>query len=107
VHFSAKSADTVVMLQRRLERSKFSFFLVGPRGTGKSTWEEDRGHRSQSRSRRPPRDLRGLRAIAELPGLARRILVFLGPQPLATSDGIDAWPLSHFSQMLAKGALWP
>jgi predicted AAA+ superfamily ATPase len=54
-----------------------------------------------------PGDLRGLRAIAELHGLARRVLVFLGPRPLATPDGIDAWPFEVFARALADGALWP
>jgi predicted AAA+ superfamily ATPase len=54
-----------------------------------------------------PEDLRGLRAIRELSGLARRVLVFLGPRPLATPDGIDVWPILHFAQMVAERELWP
>jgi uncharacterized protein len=54
-----------------------------------------------------PSDLRGLRAIAELRGLARRILVFLGPRPLTTPDGIEVWPLEAFARSLADGTLWP
>ena len=54
-----------------------------------------------------PSDLRGLRAIAELRGLARRILVFLGPRALETTDGIEVWPFDVFAQALAEGTLWP
>ena len=54
-----------------------------------------------------PDDQRGLRAIAELRGLVRRVLVFLGPRPLRTPDGIDVLPFDMFTQALAQGALWP
>ncbi len=54
-----------------------------------------------------PLDLRGLRAVGELHGLARRILVFLGPVPLTTPEGIEVLPLGAFCQMLAEGTLWP
>jgi len=37
--------------------------------------------------------LRGLRAIRPLPGLTRLLLVYTGPSPLRTEDGIDVWPL--------------
>jgi predicted AAA+ superfamily ATPase len=49
-----------------------------------------------------PKDLRGLRAIADLPHLKRRILVFLGPRALRTEDGIDVLPLERFSSDLAR-----
>jgi predicted AAA+ superfamily ATPase len=52
-------------------------------------------------------DLRGLRAIADLRGIARRILVFQGPHPLKTPDGIEALPIETFAQSLAEGTLWP
>lgn len=51
--------------------------------------------------------LAGLRAIAELPRLARRILVYLGDRQLRTEDGIDVWPLDRFSASAAEGSLWP
>ena len=54
-----------------------------------------------------PADLRGLRAIAELAGLRRRVLVFLGPRPLTTPDGIEVWPLAHFAKLLEEAAFWP
>jgi predicted AAA+ superfamily ATPase len=54
-----------------------------------------------------PADLRGLRAIADLPGLARRLLVFLGSDRLTTLDGIEAVPFAAFAEELAQDALWP
>ena len=49
-----------------------------------------------------PKDLRGLRAIADLPHLRRRILVFLGPRALRTEDGIDVLPFERFASDLAR-----
>ena len=49
----------------------------------------------------------GLRAVAELPGLARRVLVYLGERRLRTAEGIEVWPLPRFLEALAKGKLWP
>ena len=51
--------------------------------------------------------LKGLRAIQELPGLARSLLLYGGERSFATSDGIEVWPVSRFSEALAAGALWP
>ncbi len=49
----------------------------------------------------------GLRAISELPHLVRRVLVFTGPRPLVTPDGIEAWPVRRFLDALSSGKLWP
>ncbi len=57
--------------------------------------------------RHDPRQLAGLRAVAELPGLARRILVHRGDRPLRTEDGIDVWPIATFVEALAERTLWP
>jgi hypothetical protein len=46
-------------------------------------------------------------AIAELPRLARRMLVDLGERQLRTEDGIDVWPLDRFTAAAADGSLWP
>jgi predicted AAA+ superfamily ATPase len=46
------------------------------------------------------RDFSGLRAIAELKGIQRRILVFMGERPFQTEDGIDALPVNYFLQEL-------
>lgn len=51
--------------------------------------------------------LAGLRAIAELPRLQRRVLVYLGDRSLKTEDGIEIWPLARFLKAVADGTLWP
>lgn len=51
--------------------------------------------------------LNGLRAIADLPRLVRRVLVYRGRQRLRTDDGIDVWPFDRLSEALAEDALWP
>ena len=51
--------------------------------------------------------VKGLRAIADLPGLVRRILVYTGPHAFRTDDGIEVWPLATFHQALAEDSLWP
>jgi predicted AAA+ superfamily ATPase len=59
-------------------------------------------------TRRPqPQQMAGLRAIAELPGLRRRVLVHRGERPTRTEDGIDAWPVETFLEALEAGRLWP
>lgn len=59
-------------------------------------------------SRRHDRALTGgLQAIAGLPGLVRRVLVYLGDRELRTRDGIEVWPLARFLKALAEGELWP
>ena len=50
---------------------------------------------------------RGLKAIAELPKVVRRILVYSGDRSLKTDDGIEVWPLARFERSLAEGTLWP
>jgi len=50
--------------------------------------------------------LKGLRAIADLPGLRRRAVVYTGERSQRTSDGIDIWPLSVFLKQLQDGSLW-
>jgi uncharacterized protein len=52
-------------------------------------------------------ELAGLRAIADLKGLARRVLVYLGPRAQRTPDGIDIWPVQRFVNAVADGTLWP
>ena len=49
----------------------------------------------------------GLRAIAELPGIARRVLVYGGKRSFRTKDGIDVWSTDRLQQALAENALWP
>lgn len=50
--------------------------------------------------------LRGLRAIAPLPGLARRVLVYTGERRLRTEDGIDVLPVPEFVQEVESGLVW-
>jgi len=51
--------------------------------------------------------LQGLRAIAELRGVVRRILVYAGERSLRVEEGIEVWPIGRFSDALASGRLWP
>ncbi len=52
-----------------------------------------------------PAHMRGLRAIADLPGIRRRILVHMGPRPFNTADGIEALPAMAFAEAVAQGKL--
>lgn len=51
--------------------------------------------------------LSGLRAVADLPRLVRRVLVYLGDRRLKTDEGIDVWPLQVFLRAVAEDRLWP
>ena len=51
-------------------------------------------------------DLKGLEAIADLPGLVKRILVYTGTRRRRTPEGVDIWPLERFLETLAAGTLW-
>ena len=51
--------------------------------------------------------LRGLRAIEDLPGLVRRVLVHDGGRAFRTEDGIDVWPVKRFLEALRTDGLWP
>lgn len=51
--------------------------------------------------------VRGLRAIGDLAGLARRILIYTGPHAFRTNDGIEVWPLATFHEAMAEDRLWP
>jgi len=50
-----------------------------------------------------PRDFAGLKVIAELKGVRRRIVVFLGERSYNTEDGIEALPAGEFVKELAAG----
>ena len=52
------------------------------------------------------RHLAGLRAVAPLPGLRRRILVHTGRRRMESADGIDVWPLAEFLQALETDRIW-
>jgi predicted AAA+ superfamily ATPase len=49
---------------------------------------------------------KGLRAIAPLKGLTRRIIVYPRGPVLKTKDGIEVFPFLHFSNLLAHNGLW-
>ena len=51
--------------------------------------------------------LAGLRAIGELPGMTRRVLVYGGKRSFRTQDGIDVWSTGRLQQALAENTLWP
>ena len=50
---------------------------------------------------------KGLRALTELPGLCRRLVVYPEGPELRTADAIEILPFSQFSSLLAADALWP
>jgi predicted AAA+ superfamily ATPase len=52
-------------------------------------------------------DLRGLRAIAELPGVRRRLIVYRGRRRQKTADGIDILPVGAFLTDLESSSLFP
>jgi predicted AAA+ superfamily ATPase len=47
----------------------------------------------------------GLRAIAELPGVKRRVLVHMGARAFNTDDGIEALPVMEFAGQVVSGRL--
>lgn len=47
----------------------------------------------------------GLRAIADLPGVKRRILVHMGGRPFTTADGVEALPALEFADQVLSGRL--
>ena len=51
--------------------------------------------------------LPGLRAVAELQGIVRRVLVYSGKRSFRTGDGIDVWSTDHLHEALADDRLWP
>ncbi len=61
----------------------------------------------KSRQRYHTGMLAGLRAIAELPGLVRRVLFYGGKRSFRTQDGIDVWSAEHLQATLAERTLWP
>ncbi|OQW99041.1 MAG: hypothetical protein BWK74_03095 [Desulfobacteraceae bacterium A6] len=49
---------------------------------------------------------KGLRAVAQLKGLQRRIVVYPDGPVMKTQDGIDVLPFRRFAEELASDALW-
>ncbi len=61
----------------------------------------------KSQSRLASQHLSGLKAIADLPRLARRVLVYTGKRRHRTQDGAEILPVSDFAEALATNRLWP
>jgi predicted AAA+ superfamily ATPase len=61
---------------------------------------------AKATSRLAEADFRGLRAVADLAGLRRRILVYTGPRPQRTRDRIEILPAARFADLLARDALF-
>jgi predicted AAA+ superfamily ATPase len=61
----------------------------------------------KSQSTYSPTLTRGLRAIGDLHGVVRRVLVYRGRRTMRTSDGIDVFPVERFARLLADDELWP
>jgi predicted AAA+ superfamily ATPase len=55
----------------------------------------------------PAKDLRGLRALAELPGVERRVVVHRGARASVTEDGIALLPVGAFLREVESGRLFP
>ena len=55
----------------------------------------------------PEGELKGLRAMGELPGVRRRIAVHMGDRRMATPDGIELLPLTAFLREVERRALFP
>ena len=51
--------------------------------------------------------LKGLRAIADLPGLVRRVLIYAGRRAFRSEDGIGIWPAGQFAAAVSENRLWP
>ena len=51
------------------------------------------------------RDLTGLKAIAELKGIGRRLVVYLGERPFVTEEGIEVLPVPEFLRELEGGKI--
>ncbi len=51
--------------------------------------------------------LPGLRAIGDLPGLVRRVVVYGGKRSFRTGDGIDVWSVDQLHQAVTENTLWP
>ncbi len=50
--------------------------------------------------------LKGLRAVADLDGLNRRILIYRGQRAFRTGDNIEVWPIEHLHEALRTDQFW-
>ena len=51
--------------------------------------------------------LPGLRAVADLPGVVRRVLVHGGRRSFRTQDGIEVWSVARLHRVLSEDTFWP
>lgn len=51
--------------------------------------------------------LKGMKAIGELPGVVRRVIVYSGQEELLVADGVLVWPVHRFLEALESDTLWP
>ena len=51
-------------------------------------------------------DCKGLKAIQELKGVKKRIIVYMGRERGKTKDGIEIWPFDFFCKALGTKTLW-
>jgi predicted AAA+ superfamily ATPase len=86
---------------RRYARRQFEVDFLLRRG------KEHLALEVKSQTRFPSDQLVGLRAIAEVPRVVRRVLVYLGERRLKTADGIEVWPLAAFLEAVGSRRLWP
>ncbi|MBI2840167.1 MAG: hypothetical protein HYX75_17765 [Acidobacteria bacterium] len=56
----------------------------------------------KAKERLHERDFRSVRTVARMPGLLRRLVVFLGDRPFRTEDGIEGVPIEQFISMLEQ-----
>jgi len=87
-----------------------SFFLFGPRGAGKSTWlrgDDLMAIEVRSGLEVFETDLRGLRAIADLPRVRRGLVVHRGRVRQKTADGIEILPVQAFLGEVESLMLFP
>ncbi len=61
----------------------------------------------KSNPRISPEALSGLKAISDLKGVTRRILVYPGKREMKTTEGIEVWPVERLLRALAANKLWP
>lgn len=81
-------------------------FLIS-RDAGQSRDTEHCALEVKAATRVQSQHLAGLRAIAPLPGLRRRVLVHQGQRPGRTEDGIELWPIATLLDALQTDRLWP
>jgi predicted AAA+ superfamily ATPase len=62
---------------------------------------------AKSATRLAEADLRGLRAVAELPGVRRRLVIYAGARAQRTPDGIEILPVAEFLRQVEAGRLFP